>query len=51
MHVCDVTDESLARLQSVSAATAPVDVVPLLGGIIEVCRHPPSHLSLVVVSG
>jgi hypothetical protein len=50
--VCGDTDESLARLWSVSATTAPVGVVPLLGGVTEVCRHLSRYFSsLVDVSG
>ena len=50
MVVCDDTDENPARLWSVLAAMAPVGVVPLLGGVAEVCRHPPFP-TWVVVSG
>lgn len=35
----DGSDENPARLRSELAATAPVDVVSLLGGVAKVCRH------------
>lgn len=47
--MCD-TDENLARLWSVLAATAPAGVATLLGGVAKVCRHLPL-LAWVVVSG
>ena len=50
-EVCDERMKVLPGLP-VSAAMAPVGVVPLLGGVAEECRHfPISHLVLVVVSG
>ena len=49
-EVCDDTGKSVAHLRSVLMATASVGVIPLLGGVAEVCRHLPlSHLRLVVV--
>jgi hypothetical protein len=36
-EVCGDTDESLAPLRSVPATMVPMGVVPLLGGIAEVC--------------
>lgn len=47
-EVCDVTDENPALL--VLAATTPVGVVPLLGGVAEVCRHHPTHFGCCLLA-
>jgi hypothetical protein len=45
-------DESLARLRLVPVTMVPAGVVPLLGGIAEVCRHFSRYFAgLVDVSG
>jgi hypothetical protein len=36
-EVCGDTDENLACLLLVPATTTPAGVVPLLGGVVEVC--------------
>ena len=51
-EVCEDRDESLARLQMVSAATTLVGVVSLLRGVAEMHRYfPRSYFSLVDVFG
>lgn len=52
MEVCSDSEEIPARTRSVLAATTPVGVVSLLGGVAKVCRHlPRSPSGLVVVFG
>ena len=39
LEVCDVTRENFDHLRLVLAATTLLAVVPLLGGVAEVCHH------------
>jgi hypothetical protein len=38
-EVCGDTDKSLAHLRSKPSTLTPAGVVPLLGGVTEVCQH------------
>jgi hypothetical protein len=52
MEVRGNPEEILARIRSVLAATVPVGVVSLPGGVAKVCRHLPlSLMGLAVVFG
>ena len=44
--MCSAMDESHVQLRSVPVATTPVGAVPLLGGVVEVCRHLSPHIGV-----
>ena len=44
--MCSAMDESHVQLRSVPVATTPGGAVPLLGGIVEVCRHLSPHIGV-----
>ena len=44
--MCSAMDESHVQLRSVLVASTPVGAVPLLGGVVEVCRHLSPHIGV-----